>query len=288
MVPTSGQIFINGVEIPDTYITEKTVVSANVIMARYKIDGLFNEEKVTYKEKDAEEITELVYNSEQKAWMVETRTITIVAPSNVTVVFNDNNLTDGKYLKDEQEIDSLKTSLKYVDLDIKERTYVIEDVMGKVTVSGIAFNGDVVTPEYDESTFTYTFKNGFAPKDITLYNITQQELIDHAVGYARFVNNDGSRSELILPYVLKGTQVYKDFDDFWVTFSKHNTYWIEDEQVKLVEFYGENLFKATVEFTYWIEGFDGRTDNKKAYDTTVSFWYGKIDGKWKIIDWSLN
>jgi hypothetical protein len=86
---------------------------------------------------------------------------------------------------------------------------------------------------------------------------------------------------------MKGTKVYEEFEGFWVTFSRHDSYWMEDQKVTDLDFYTEELFSATVSLEYWIKGFDGKPSATKCYPTTVTFFYAKTDSGLKIVDWYL-
>ncbi len=301
LVPENGRLYLNGFEVDDSYKTgEKRAENppkyalstgkASSTQVFYEISGLISEGTMKFVYDGSEEELPLAYENDIQAWTVKSHRITIEAPSNVEVRVNGVNVSaDARFVSEKDiKIDSLKTSQKYVDNGVTRVVYTVSGIAGDAEVYGIAFNGEKVTPAYDNETLTYTFADGIRPSDLSLYGISDEWLLTRGVNYARFVNNDGNVYDIMLPYVQKGTDVYAEFEDFWVTFSRHNSYWVENKAVDLVEFYGQNLFKATVEFDYWIKGFDGRTDNTKSYHTVISFWYGKIDGQWKIIDWRLN
>lgn len=303
LVPEGGEVFINGIKVPETYKTGEKLEQGTLpnlfentskleTLEYYKISGLMKEVDMKYSYKGSDKKLDLKYSKSSDAWIVKNQNaeITIVAPSNISVYVNDKLISNEERFVHEKgmAIDEIKTSSKYVACDVTLTTYTIAGINGEYTVTGKSANGTKMTPSFDEETLTYTFPNGFWPEDLAKYGVNEEDLIKRAEEYAKFVNNDGNRDTGVLPYVYEKSQAYEDFKDFWATLSKHEEFWFENEKLETVEFYNDNLFKATVTFDYWIKGFNHQTDNTKSYATKVTFWYGKINGSWKIVDYSLS
>lgn len=303
LIPEDGTFFINGIEVEERFKTGEKLELSNLenalvksdkseVLEYYAVEGLLANVELTYSAKDSDEKIPLLYSGSKKAWTVKTKTteITVVAPSNAKVFINDTEISkEDRFVKEKGgEISEIKVSKKYVKCDLTLTTYTISGLPDGFKIKATALDGAELFYTLDEDTQTYTFANGATPTDLSKYGISKETLMTRAKAYAKFVSNDGDRDSEVLPYVLEGTAAYNDFKDFWATLSAHNSFWFENEKLETVEFYNENLFKAKVTFDYWIKGFNHQTDNTRMYPTKVTFWYGKINGSWKIIDYSLS
>lgn len=303
LVPESGEIYINDIKVPASYKTGEKVDQStlpNVLEAStqneklvyYKIEGLLSDVSMYFINEGETEKKDFRYSKANAAWMLkdDTREITIDAPSDADVYVNDIKITgETRFIVESGiAIDEIKKAKEYVSCDATITRYSIAGIKGTINVAAKSKNGETYNYSYDEATDTYTFANGYTPADLSKYGTSKDFLMTRAKEYAKFVSNDGSRDTQVLPYVYGKSQAYKDFKEFWATLSKHNSYWFENEKLETVEFYNDNLFKATVSFDYWIKGFNHQTDNTKVYPNRVTFWYGKFENSWKIIDYSLS
>jgi len=235
----------------------------------------------------------LRYSKDYNAFTIDTFHITVTAPSNYKVYVNDMLVSaDNRFvIKSGEEVSDINqiaaglvtTLVTMVTYEVNDLRYEDGNVVKVLDFEGIerARNEEYSTKQH------YDYDVGITPKSLEYFGTSEEILIERAEGYSRFINDDGDRKETILPYVYKNAQIYKDFEEFWVVFSAHLEYWFENELLEQVVFYQDDLFFADVSFDYWIKGFDHKTDNTKSYDTFVRFWYVKVNGEWKIVDYSL-
>ncbi len=309
LVPETCTFYLNGIEVPDAYKTGETEQVAaqkdsiepekddprgtgNCEFSYYYVDALENEPAVRLVYKDDNSEAELVYSDTYKAWTVTSHDITVTAPMNYKVFVNGREISaDGKFLsKDHIGVAELSAVLKYIDGDIYMKEYHVSGIrnLASVNVSATDFEGNTASPEHEDNSREYTFKCGLTPADKNKYGIDSDFLFERAINYARFVNNDGSYWDIMYKYVLKPSQASEDFESYWVVFSPHDSYWIEDKNLDEVTFFSEEIFRATVSFEYWIKGYNHEHDNVKEYDNTITFWYVRDNsGAWKIVDWGL-
>ena len=309
LVPENCTFYLNGIEVPDAYKTGETEQVAaqkdsiepekddprgtgSAEFAYYYVDALENEPAVRLVYKDDNSEAELVYSDTYKAWTVTSHEITVTAPMNYTVYVNGRNISgDGKFLSKEHiDVAELSSVLKYVKGDIYVKEYHVSGVrnLASVNVSATDFEGNTASPEHEENSREYTFRCGLTPAEKTKYGIDSDFLFERAINYARFVNNDGSYWDIMYKYVLKPSQASEDFESYWVVFSPHDSYWIEDKNLDEVTFFSEEIFRATVSFEYWIKGYNHEHDNVKEYDNRITFWYVRDEKNvWKIVDWGL-
>lgn len=309
LVPETCTFYLNGIEVPDAYKTGETEQVAaqkdsiepekddprgtgNCEFSYYYVDALENEPSVKLVYKTDSTDAELIYSDTYKAWTVTSHDITVTAPMNYKVFVNGREITaDGKFLsKDHIDVAELSAVLKYIDGDIYMKEYHVSGIrnLASVNVSATDFEGNTASPEHEENSREYTFKCGLTPAEKTKYGIDSDFLFERAINYARFVNNDGSYWDIMYKYVLKPSQASQDFESYWVVFSPHDSYWIEDKNVDEITFFSEEIFRATVSFEYWIKGYNHEHDNVKEYDNRITFWYVRDEkGTWKIVDWGL-
>ncbi|MBR5007014.1 MAG: hypothetical protein IKY07_07985 [Clostridia bacterium] len=309
LVPETCTFYLNGIEVPDAYKTGETEQVAaqkdsiepekddprgtgNCEFSYYYVDALENEPSVKLVYKTDSTDAELIYSDTYKAWTVTSHDITVTAPMNYKVFVNGREISaDGKFLsKDHIDVAELSAVLKYIDGDIYMKEYHVSGIrnLASLSVSATDFEGNTASPEHEENSREYTFKCGLTPAEKTKYGIDSDFLFERAINYARFVNNDGSYWDIMYKYVLKPSQASQDFESYWVVFSPHDSYWIEDKNVDEITFFSEEIFRATVSFEYWIKGYNHEHDNVKEYDNRITFWYVRDEkGTWKIVDWGL-
>ena len=306
LLPDNCAFYINGKEVPAGFKTGDSVeisASGNPISAitgendasRYEyyfVDGLTVAPEPVIKYSDTGEDAEICYSDEYGAWTVRTYEFTVSLPDNYRLIVNGHDVTgDERFITGRgKQIEAIKDVLQYVSADVASDEYRFSGVrkMDAVTVEATDFTGGSAVPEFSEAKMKYTFAPGLHPSDLAEFGISESYLFDRAVGYAKFVNNDGSFWDVFSKYLKKDTPMYKELENFWVVFTPHDSYWIEDKKVDDVTFFSEEMFKATVSFVYWIKGYNHQTNNVKDYPATVTFWYVKADGGYKIVDYSLN
>ena len=305
LLPDNCEFFINGSRVPDGFKTGESVeapASDNPISAitgetaaskyeYYFVDGLTTSPEAVVRYADTGAEAEVCYSDDYGAWTVMTYDFSVSLPSNYRLLVNGRDVTgDGRFITARgKPIEELKDVLQYMSEKVSVDEYRFTGLrdLAAVTVSATDFRGGEAAPEFNESRMAYTFAPGLRPASYADFGISEDYLFERAVGYAKFVNNDGSFWDVFSKYVKKDTPMYKELENFWVVFTPHNSYWIEDKKVERVSFFSEEMFLATVSFEYWIKGYNHQTDNVKGYPTTVTFWYVKADGGYKIVDYSL-
>ncbi|MBO5418231.1 MAG: hypothetical protein J6A50_06500 [Clostridia bacterium] len=301
IVPSGAELFLgDNKPVSDDFIEEsgaETVVSNQLFAegdykeTKYKVEGLLNatEPKVVYSKSGAE--AELAYDEEKNVWYCVKEEIEITAPSNSKVFVNGVEISAEERFVNQKgiEISELKASFdetnKTVITSVRYKVSGIE-MLSSLEVSAKAYNGSALEVLKNEKTGVYEVQYLGGAENLDSFGVSKDYLITCAEDYAKFVCGKGSL-ETLLAHVLTGTAVYDDFKGFWVTFSRHDSFWIENQTITELDFYTEDLFSATVSMDYWIKGFDGRPAATKCYPTTVTFFYAKTDSGLKIVDWYL-
>ena len=302
LVPEGCSLKIGGVTVDESYIIDEPVTitpetdcvygTEPVTYNYYYVDALMNEPEAQIVYNDTGLDAAVVYSGEYEAWTVETYGAEISAPSNYKVYIGATCVSDdARYVKASGgEISIIKNAQQYTTGTVSVVTYSVSGLRYESDCDGIYaidFEGTRREPQGSAENNSYTFGCGITPEDFEKYGISEELLIKRAVDYSRFVSNDGNRNTDVLPYVLENSAVYNEFKDFWATLSAHDSYWIENKTLNHLYFYSEELFVADVSFDYWIKGYNHLHDNTKCYSTTVVFWYVKVNGEWKIADFSL-
>ena len=301
IVPSGAELFLGDDKlVGDAFIEEsgsETILSNQLFAdtdskeTKYKVEGLLNatEPKVVYTESGAE--AEIAYDEEKKVWYCVKEEIEITAPSNCKVYVNGVEISAEERFIEQKgiEISELKTSFKETNKTaITSVLYKVSgiEMLSSLEVSAKAYNGSKLEVLKNEKTGVYEVQYLDGAENLDSFSVSKDYLITCAEDYAKFVCGKGSM-ETLLAHILTGTAVYDDFKGFWVTFSRHDSYWIENQTVTELNFYTEDVFSATVSMDYWIKGFDGRPAATKCYPTTVTFFYAKTDSGLKIVDWYL-
>ena len=305
LLPDNCGLFINETHVPAGFKTGDVVEvtaagdsigalsgeTAATALEYYFVDGLTTAPEPVIRYEDTGAAAETVYSEEYGAWTVKTYEFSVSLPSNYRLLVNGRDVTgDERFIAGRgKPIDGLKDVMKYMSGEIYVDEYRFSGIrdMSAVTVEATDFRGGSVTPAKNSLGNVFTFAPGLRPANYSDFGISEDYLFERAIGYAKFVNNDGSFWDVFSKYVKKDTPMYKELEDFWVVFTPHNSYWIEDKKVDEVAFFSDEMFKATVSFEYWIKGYNHQTDNVKGYPTTVSFWYLKTGDGYRIVDYSL-
>jgi hypothetical protein len=301
IVPSGAELFLGDDKlVGDAFIEEsgsETILSNQLFAdadskeTKYKVEGLLNatEPKVVYTESGAE--AEIAYDEEKKVWYCVKEEIEITASSNCKVYVNGVEISAEERFIEQKgiEISDLKTSFKETNKTaITSVLYKVSgiEMLSSLEVSAKAYNGSKLEVLKNEKTGVYEVQYLDGAENLDSFSVSKDYLITCAEDYAKFVCGKGSM-ETLLAHILTGTAVYDDFKGFWVTFSRHDSFWIENQTVTELNFYTEDVFSATVSMDYWIKGFDGRPAATKCYPTTVTFFYAKTDSGLKIVDWYL-
>lgn len=299
LVPDGCALKVNGIVVNEKYITGTADVAETAKDALYLsdsenkqggkyyyIDNLISEPVIDIYKTDSGESLSVVYKKSLDAWTVEQHSFGISAPSTAKVYVNGVLVSDdARFLTEEVEIEALKESLKYVDSKLTEKHYHVSGVndIANAEVKCVYFDGASAVGKYNEEEGGFRFANGDREADYESMGINRDFIMERAIGYAKAIMNDSSVGESILPYVYREAAAFKEFDSFWATFSAHEKYWIEKESVNVVELYNNELIMADVSFDYWVT-FRG---SDKCYPTSVTFWYAKKGGEWKIVDYAV-
>lgn len=301
LVPEDCDFILNGDPIGEDYRTGETVVrktetddfelSADVTCYYYYVDALMKEPTFRIVYKDTGRDADMIWDGELEVWTTRKYETAATAPSNYKVFVNGVEISQGSRFVKEANIavDEISYAQQYTEKKLTTVSYHVSGLRYKDDVEVLFedFEGRRLAPEYSEKRGEYVCETGIQPADKTVYGIDDEFLCTRAVDYARFVNADAKFGNSIGKYLLKDSQVFNDLKDFWVVFTPHDSYWIENKTVEELIFYHEDLFRATVSFDYWIRGYNHQTDNEKVYPTTVTFWYARIGGTWYIVDWEL-
>ncbi len=307
LLPEGAELSLNGVAVGSRWLVKDEQLKAEPVETNYLyeaenayvstlyvVEGLMaNAEPKVVNSATGTEI-EMVFDEAKKLWRSKTQEIEIVAPSNCELVVNGVTVSGvDRFLGGEaSDIAEAEKSFAYVSENA--RVSMINYIIGGfkntdvITVTAKAFNGAELPVVQNEKTGVYEvacLKLEDVPEE--LFGVDDEYVLEAAKTYGKAVNNDGSMSALLDEYVYKKSEAYTTLKDFWVVFSKHNSYWFEDEACSDVVVYNAELFSAKASFTYWIKGFDGKPNATKDYYVAVTFFFAKTEDGLKIVDFNL-
>ena len=302
LVPDDCDFILDELVMPEKYKTGETVtrtVPADDIekngeetFSYYYVDQLMEEPKFRIVYKDTGRDADMIWDEDLGVWTTRKYETAATAPSNYKVFVNGVEISADKRFvtKNDTPVEEIESVKGYTDKDVTMVSYHISGLRYKdeAEVTFRDFEGTEFKPEFSEKKEEYYCEAGMTPKDITAYGIDEDFLLTRAIGYATFVMNDAAYEKSIKQYLLKDSQAYNDLSSFWVTFSAHKSYWLENKKVYDVVFFHEGLFRATVSFDYWIRGYNHKTDNEAVYPTVITFWYANVGGTWYIVDWAVS
>lgn len=301
LVPENCDFYLDGQLMPEKFRTGKSETrtaaaddiekTGDEILNYYYVDGLMKEPTYRIVYRDTGRDADIVWDDTYKAFTTVTYDISAEAPSNYKVYMNDTEISaDPRFVqKNDTPVEALSGLEDYTDEPVTIVTYHVSGLRykGGESFRFVDFNGDQIIARYSPDDELYYAEAGITPKDLSVYGVNEDYFITRAIAYAKFVNNDKSYWEEFRSYLQPGTPMAKEMDSFWVTFTPHNEYWIENQTLDSVIMYNNDLIFAKVSFDYWIKGYNHQTDNVAKYPTTVNFRYANIGGRWMIVDYSL-
>ena len=305
LVPEDCDFVLNGDVIGDNFRVGEPVVttaeeddfekSGEQKAYYYRVDGLMVEPEFKIVYRDTGRDADMIWDGKLEVWTTRKYDVAAVAPSNYRVFVNGSEISSGERFvtKKSGTIDEVSDVKQYLDTDVCMVSYHVSGLRYKneIEVTYEDFDGRRFTPEFDEYEEEYVAYAGITPEHLEKYGINFEFLFKRALSYAKFVNDDDNENfdkTEIKKYCLPDSRAYVNFQSLWITFTSHNSFWTENEKLADITFYHEDFFVATVEFDYWIKGFNHQTDNTKVLENSITFWYVRIDGTWYIVDFALN
>jgi len=214
--------------------------------------------------------------------------VTVVVPEGYGVLVNEQSLTETELTGDSFIPEQFQYAKEYVDVP-RVVEYQVEGLLKKPVVGIVDQNGDSVAYEEDyEEGHTQIVVDTFPVEEMDPGLAAQ--VLENAKRYSNFFSRDlaGCQASIkpiadMFPkdsYYLTLADTYRR-EDMWM-YSAHATPSFENEEVSNYIPYSDELFSCEVYFDKHIQL--TKVAEKRVDVTHERFFYGLLDGEWKILD----
>ncbi len=219
----------------------------------------------------------------------ERNAVQISVPSIYTVTVNGVELTEKEYLSQPEKMTQFQYVEEYTTNVPKMVTYRVEGFMDKPNIQVLDLDGRAIDIKetWDNGEALLTM-NDFVTEDMD--SDLMQMALDNAIRYSNYFTRDleGARKsvEPIADMFPEGSYFLEIADqyrrrDMWM-FNSHKTPVFSNEQVNNYVRYSDELFSCEVSFQKEMLLTQTRTIRRDSSNT--KFFYGLMDGEWKIFD----
>lgn len=206
------------------------------------------------------------------------KTINVTVPSGSAISLNGVSV-DAKYIKNDNiTFDPCK--------NISE--FVAAPTMTEYEVTGLLCEPDI-TVEYNNTPLALSGENGVYtcsyPEDTTLLEVQKDTIINTAETYGKYIINRGSLAGLKKLMVGRAETYISDIPAVWAFLSgKQYTYEFKNESITNFIKYSDNCFSCNMYYDLYVNWGYG----DKTYETSMTYVYVLIDGKWYVADFIIN
>lgn len=206
--------------------------------------------------------------------------ITIAAPSSYIVTVNGRTVTNDMS-DSETEIEAKEHYLGYVKDLPTMNTYTVSDIYCTPEVECKTPDGQIVSRlDSDKYDFEFDLRNNEVSEEF------KTEIDSFVHHYVRFCMNEENSSSVIGLFI-DGTPSYhkiRTMGQVAIYSGAHDKLEISPIEVEEYTIYNENAYKLKLKFDYTVS----YRDVSRVNATVLVLYYAKIDGQWKIAEFSAN
>ncbi len=206
--------------------------------------------------------------------------VTIQVPKGAQLSLNNVPVSAQYISADDQLFDPCKHVADYVTPPV-DTVYTIQGLLVKPEIS-VVLNGTQLTIQEDTKKNTYT---ALYPADDTLLAQQQDYIKTIAESYGKYIINRGSLSTLSGYMVGYAKDYVSDIPAVWAfLYGKTYTYEFQNENITNFSKYSDNCFSCDVYYDLYVDYQTGNT----TYNTSLTYTFVKINGKWYVADFIIN
>lgn len=215
------------------------------------------------------------YNISQKN---PEKTINITVPSGSTISLNNVTVGAGYIKKDNIAVDLCKNIGEFAAIP----------TMTEYEVTGLLCEPDI-TVTYNNTPLALSGENGVYtcdyPEDAALLAAQRNNIVNTAETYGKYIINKAPLSGLKNLMVGKAKTYISNIPAVWAFLSgKQYTYEFKNESITNFKKYSDQCFSCDVYYDLYVNWGYG----SKTYETSLTYVYVLIDGKWYVADFIIN
>lgn len=206
------------------------------------------------------------------------KTVNVTVPSGSTISLNGVSV-DAEYIKNDNiTFEPCKNIGEFVEVP----------TMTEYEVTGLLCEPDIAV-EYNNTTLVLSGENGVYtcsyPEDTALLEAQRDTIINTAETYGKYIINRGSLAGLKKLMVGRAETYISDIPAVWAFLSgKQYTYEFKNESITNFKKYSDNCFSCDMYYDLYVNWGYG----DKTYETSMTYVYVLIDGKWYVADFIIN
>ncbi len=204
--------------------------------------------------------------------------ITVSVPKGSTVTINGVEVKDDYIKEDDIEFEPCKHVSDYVNQPLRT-TYEISGLIIQPDIK-VHFNENDLTVEVSKNTYTANY-----PSDDELLESVHEDIMTLGRNYGKYIINRGSLSSLTNQMVGYAKDYMSDIPAVWAfLYGMTYTYEFQNENISNFVKYSDDCFSCDVYYDLYVQWNGG----DKTYNTSLTYTYVKIDGKWVVADFIIN
>jgi hypothetical protein len=205
-------------------------------------------------------------------------TVTIKAPKGSTVKINGVTVNDSYITQNDVAFDPCK----YVS------SYVTAPALTVYTIDGLVVQPDITAQLGGTDLTVDTNKNTYLvnyPSDDALLAAQHSAIMTVAENYGKYMINRGSMSTLSAAMVGHAKENIADIPAVWAfLYGNSYTYEFRNESISNFRKYSDSCFSCNIYYDLYVDWSAGN----KTYNTSLTYTFVKISGKWHVADFMIN
>ncbi len=211
-------------------------------------------------------------DNEQKKEMVFT------VPSGSTIQLNGVEVGESYITEEAVQFEPCMHVGDYVDTPVKT-VYTVSGLIMEPDVK-VIYNGEELAAEEQDGSYTAEY-----PSDEELLAQQQDHIMSIAEDYGRYIINRGSLSKLNANMIGNAREYVSDIPAIWAfLWGMTYTYEFQNESISNFRKYSDDCFSCDIYYDLYVKWNNG----SKTYNTSLTYTFVKVDGKWYVADMIIN
>jgi len=204
--------------------------------------------------------------------------ITIHVPKGSKVTINGVEVSDAYIKENDVAFDPCMHISDFVQQPFKT-TYEVSGLIIQPDIK-VTFNDIALNVKADKNTYLANY-----PGDDALMESMQEEIMTLGKDYGKYIINRGSLSSLTNKMVGYAKDYVSDIPAIWAfLYGMTYTYEFQNESISNFIKYSDDCFSCDLYYDLYVQWNGG----DKTYNTSLTYTYVKINGKWMVADFIIN
>lgn len=215
---------------------------------------------------------------------LEKQTVDLTVPFGSQVKINGVEAGQGNIAVEKQDVWLCKNVLDYTQQPYNT-VYHIEDVLADPELT-VSYNGTELGVVQEDGHYVAYF-----PEDKELLNDQRDYIINIMENYARYMINRGNLGVLRSFMVGKASEYMSDIKYIHVyLLGQSFNYSIKNQNVTNFRKYSEDCFSCDVACDLYVEYYAGNYNGSgdTTYNINLTYVFAKVNGQWKLADFTIN